>query len=81
MPAFLMNGVLVYFAGYTNHIGFYPLASGVKEFKQELGGFKTSKGTIQFPVDKPLPLDLITKIVLFRLNENLKKAERKTNRK
>jgi uncharacterized protein YdhG (YjbR/CyaY superfamily) len=73
MPAFKFHGILVYFAAYKNYIGFYPTASGIKAFKQELTGYKTSKGTVQFPIDKPLPLDLITKIVKFRLRENLEK--------
>ena len=81
MPAFSYKGVLVYFAAQTNHIGLYPTASGVETFKKELANYKTSKGAIQFPHDEPLPLDLITKIVVFRLQENLKKAELKAGKK
>ncbi|MCX6255750.1 MAG: DUF1801 domain-containing protein [Bacteroidia bacterium] len=75
MPAFKYHGVLVYFAGYKNHIGFYPTSSGIKAFHKELFGFKYSKGTVQFPIDKSLPLDLIRKIVKFRVKENLEKAK------
>ena len=67
MPAFKMNSVLVYFAAYKNHIGFYPTASGIAAFTGELAGYKHSKGAIQFPVDQPLPLALITRIVAFRV--------------
>jgi uncharacterized protein YdhG (YjbR/CyaY superfamily) len=80
MPAYKLNGVLVYFAAQTRHIGFYPTSSGVKAFMHELGSYKTSKGAIQFPIDKPLPLELITKIVQFRAKENsdlLKSAKEK----
>jgi len=62
----------VHFAGYKNHIGFYPTPSGIEAFKDELTSYKLSKGTIQFPIDKPIPFDLIRKIVEFRVNENLK---------
>jgi uncharacterized protein YdhG (YjbR/CyaY superfamily) len=74
MPAFRVKGPLVYFAGYKNHIGFYPTASGIKNFTKELEGFEVSKGTIRLSLDKPLPLDLIRKITKFRLEENLNKA-------
>ena len=70
MPAFNQNGILVYFAAQTRHIGFYPTSSGVRAFKDELGNYKSSKGAIQFPFDKPLPLGLITRIVKFRVREN-----------
>lgn len=70
MPAFKMNGVLVYFAAYEKHIGFYPTASGIEVFKAEFSAYKWSKGAVQFPLDKPLPLDLITKIVKFRVEED-----------
>jgi len=70
MPAYKQNGPLVYFAAFKNHIGFFPTSSGVKEFKDELSQYKTSKGTIRFPLDKPLPIELIKKIVKFRLEEN-----------
>ena len=71
MPAYRLDGVLVYFAGYGKHIGFYPTGRGVAAFQQELTKYKTSKGAIQFPLDKPLPLALITKIVRFRVKDNL----------
>lgn len=77
MPAFKLNGILVWFAGYKNHIGFYPKTSVILAFKEELSGYKCSKGTVQFPLDKPLPARLITKIVEFRVNENLAKSKNK----
>jgi uncharacterized protein YdhG (YjbR/CyaY superfamily) len=73
MPAYKLNGPLVYFAGYDNHIGLYALPSGNTEFKKELASYKQGKGSIQFPVDKPLPLGLISKIVKFRVKENRQK--------
>lgn len=77
MPAFKQNGVLVYFAAYSGHIGFYPSSSGITAFKDELSGYKISKGTIQFPLKQPLPLDLVTRIIAYRVNENLLKAQAK----
>ncbi|MHA3788096.1 iron chaperone [Flavobacterium hauense] len=77
MPTFKLNGNLVHFAAFTNHIGFYALPSGNEAFRKELSTYKTGKGSIQFPFDKPLPLDLITKIVHFRIRENMQKAELK----
>jgi uncharacterized protein YdhG (YjbR/CyaY superfamily) len=74
MPTFYLNGNLVHFAAYKNHIGFYPAPSGITNFIDELEDFKTSKGAIQFPNDKPLPIQLIQKIVAFRVNENLNKS-------
>ena len=73
MPAFKYKGILVYFAAYKNHIGFYPTASGIRVFKNEISGYKNSKGAVQFPIDKPLPLSLISKMVKFRVKENLEK--------
>jgi uncharacterized protein YdhG (YjbR/CyaY superfamily) len=73
MPAFSLKGILVYFAAHKNHIGLYPTSSGINAFKTELDEFKFSKGAIQFPFDKPFPFDLITRIVIFRVKENLKK--------
>jgi uncharacterized protein YdhG (YjbR/CyaY superfamily) len=64
---------LVHFAAYKNHIGFYPTPSAIKAFKEELSHYNTSKGTVQFPRDEPVPLDLVRKMVLFRVQENLKK--------
>ena len=72
MPAFKYYGMLVYFAAYKNHIGFYATPTGHSEFKEELSIYKQGKGSVQFPLTKPLPLDLITKIVKFRVKENLK---------
>ena len=77
MPAFKMNGMLVYFAAHTKHIGFYPVSSAITVFKKELTVYQWSKGTIRFPLDKPLPIRLITKIVKFRVTENLQKAKAK----
>jgi uncharacterized protein YdhG (YjbR/CyaY superfamily) len=81
MPAYSLKGILVYFAAYANHIGFYPTSSGVETFKKELTGYRSSKGAIQFPINKPLPIDLITRIVIFRLQENLNRAAVKEGRK
>lgn len=81
MPAFKLNGMLVWYAAYKQHIGFYPTTSPIKLFKDELAGYKTSKGAIQFPIDRPLPLDLISKIVQFKVNENLTKSNTKSKKK
>ena len=77
MPAFKQHGVLVYFAGYEHHIGFYPTSSGIAAFEKELTDFKTSKGTVQFPLDKPLPKELIRRMVQFRVDEDLQKEAMK----
>lgn len=77
MPAYKLNGILVYFAAYKNHIGFYPTGKGIEAFKNELTNYKWSKGTIQFPLNKPIPFGLITKIVKFRVKENLQKVKKK----
>lgn len=77
MPAYRQNGVLVYFAAGKNHIGFYPTITLIRVFEEELKEYKTSKGAIQFPLDKPLPLKLIAKIVAFRINEDKEKAAKK----
>jgi uncharacterized protein YdhG (YjbR/CyaY superfamily) len=71
MPAFKLNGILVWFAAHKNHIGFYPRVSAIEAFKKELSGYEVSKGTVKFPLDKPIPLDLVKKIVKFRVKENL----------
>lgn len=81
MPAFKYYGMLVYFAAFKNHIGFYPMASGIETFKKELSVYKGAKGSVQFPLDEPMPLGLITKIVKFRIRENLEHAESKVNKK
>ena len=72
IPTFKLNGNLVHFATYKNHIGFYPTPSAIKEFKNELSIYKLGKGTIQFPINQPIPYALIKKIVKFRINENLR---------
>jgi uncharacterized protein YdhG (YjbR/CyaY superfamily) len=74
IPGFALNGALVYFAAFKKHISFFPTSSGVREFEQELSIYKGSKGTVQFPLDKPIPLGLISRIVKFRLKENLARA-------
>jgi len=70
IPTFILNGNLVHFGGYKTHIGFYPAPSGIKAFKKELSKYDVAKGTVRFPMGKPLPLGLITKIVKFRVKEN-----------
>lgn len=77
MPAFAQNGILVYFAAFKDHIGFFPTSSGVAKFKDELSGYKGGKGSVQFPLDKPLPFELISRIVKFRVAENMDKAKGK----
>jgi uncharacterized protein YdhG (YjbR/CyaY superfamily) len=77
MPAYLLHGNLVYFAAYKNHIGFYLSTNEIDVFKHELSEYKVLKGTIQFPVKKPVPYELISRIVEFRAAENIKKAESK----
>ena len=77
MPAFKQDGMLVYFAAWKDHIGFYPRSSGIKKFKNDLSSFKVSKGTVQFPLDKPLPTGLVTKIIKYRVKENLEKRTKK----
>jgi uncharacterized protein YdhG (YjbR/CyaY superfamily) len=81
MPAFAQKGILVYFAAWKDHIGFYPTSSGTQAFRQELSVYEYSKGTIKFPLEKPLPLDLISRIVKFRVAESLKKAKEKSSQK
>lgn len=76
IPTFTLNGNLVHFAAFKNHIGFYALPSGNEAFQKELSIYKSGKGSIQFPLDKPIPLDLITKIVNFRVKENLEKTKK-----
>ena len=72
MPTFKLNGKnLVYFAAFKNHIGFYPIPSGIEAFKKELSPYKQGKGSVQFPIEKPIPYDLVKKIVIFRVKENL----------
>jgi uncharacterized protein YdhG (YjbR/CyaY superfamily) len=73
MPTFYLNGNLVHFAAHANHIGFYPTPSGIENFKKELSRYKNSKGAVQFPLDEPLPVRIIERIVKFRVRENSKK--------
>ena len=77
MPAFKWNGILVWFAAYAKHIGFYPGASGIAAFKKELSIYKGAKGSVQFPLGNPLPLGLVAKIVKYRVNENSERAKSK----
>ena len=81
MPTFALKGNLVHFAAWKNHIGFYPAPSGIQAFKNETSRYEGSKGTLQFPIDEPLPLGLIRRIVKYRVAENLKKAKEKLRRK
>jgi len=76
IPAFTLNGMLVWFAAFKNHIGFYPRTSAIAAFKKELSAYKGAKGSVQFPFDKPLPLPLISRMVKFRVKENLNKAKK-----
>jgi uncharacterized protein YdhG (YjbR/CyaY superfamily) len=76
MPTFTYKGNLVYFAAFKNHIGFYSVPTGNKAFEKDFSAYKTGKGSIQFPLDKPMPLGLITRIVKFRIRKNLEKARK-----
>ena len=73
LPAYKLHGMLVYFAGYKAHVGFYPTPSGIKNFLPKLKGYKCSKAAVQFPIDQPLPQSLIKEIVAFRIKENASK--------
>ncbi len=75
MPTFFLNGNLVHFAAFKEHIGFYPTPSGIEAFQKELSIYKGAKGSVQFPLDEPMPLKLISRIVKFRAAENLKQAK------
>lgn len=77
MPTFYLNGNLVHFAAFKNHIGFYPAPSGIEAFEQELKSYKSSKGAVQFPLSQPLPMDLIRRIIEFRAEENRRKPAKK----
>jgi uncharacterized protein YdhG (YjbR/CyaY superfamily) len=76
MPAFTLNGILVWFAAHKSHVGFYPRASAIAAFKKELSAYKGAKGSVQFPLDKPLPLALVGRIVKFRVKQNLSKKKK-----
>jgi uncharacterized protein YdhG (YjbR/CyaY superfamily) len=80
MPTFFLNGNLVHFAAFKKHIGFYPTPAGTQAFQKEISIYKTAKGSIQFPLDQPMPLKLISRIVKFRVAENLKKAKVKSGK-
>jgi uncharacterized protein YdhG (YjbR/CyaY superfamily) len=77
IPTFTLHGNLVHFAAFKKHIGFYPTRSGIEKFKAELAGYESAKGSVQFPLARPIPFDLIRKIVKFRVQENLEKAAAK----
>ncbi len=78
MPTFKLKGNLVHFAAFKNHIGFYPIPSGIEAFQEALSAYKQGKGSVQFPLDQPMPYDLIGRIVEFRVKENLAKAAAKS---
>ena len=80
MPTFALHGNLVHFAAWKTHLGFYPTPSGIAEFQKELAAYESAKGSVQFPLDKPIPYKLIGRIVKFRAAENLKKAKAKGKR-
>ncbi|NLX09190.1 MAG: DUF1801 domain-containing protein [Chloroflexi bacterium] len=80
MPTFALKGNLVHFAAHKDHIGFYPTPSGIQAFQPELAAYKSSKGAVQFPLGAPLPLELIHRIVAFRVDENLKKSANKSRK-
>jgi len=77
MPAYKWHGPLVYFAAFAKHVSIYPAPRGYDEFKEALSAYKGGKGTVQFPLDKPIPYDLIERIVKFRMQDNLERAEAK----
>jgi len=81
IPTFTLKGNLVHFGAFKKHIGFYPTPTGTEEFKNELSVYEGAKGSIRFPLDRPIPFDLISKIVEFRVKENLKRAEAKGKKK
>lgn len=74
IPTFALEGNLVHFAAYQKHLGFYPGASAIREFEDQLGGYEVAKGTVQFPLGKPVPAGLVARMVKFRLRENLARA-------
>jgi uncharacterized protein YdhG (YjbR/CyaY superfamily) len=81
MPTFTLYGNLVHFAAHQKHIGFYPTPSGIEKFKDELSAYKGAKGSVQFPLEQPMPYDLIRRMVQFRVKENLEKAEAKRKKR
>jgi uncharacterized protein YdhG (YjbR/CyaY superfamily) len=80
IPTFTLKGNLVHFGAFKKHIGFYPTSTGIEKFQDELSAYESSRGAVQFPLDKPIPLDLVTEIVKFRVKENLERAAAKRNR-
>ena len=80
MPAFILEGNLVYFAAFKKHIGFYPRTTAIRKFKKELAVYEGAKGSVRFPLDKPIPIGLITRIVKFRVKENLARAKAKAKK-
>lgn len=80
MPTFTLHGNLVHFGGFKHHIGFYPVPSGIEAFREELAPYIAGKGSARFPLDEPIPYDLISRIVAFRVTENLEKAQAKKKR-
>jgi uncharacterized protein YdhG (YjbR/CyaY superfamily) len=81
IPTFTLNGNLVHFAAFKSHIGFYPTPSGIEKFKRELSVYEGAKGSVKFPLDQPIPYELITKTVKFRVKENMERAETKGKKK
>jgi uncharacterized protein YdhG (YjbR/CyaY superfamily) len=81
MPSYSLAGNLVHFAAFRNHVGFYPGGAGIEAFQQELRGYRTGKGSVQFPLDQPLPIELVSRIVQYRAAQNREKAARKHKRK
>ena len=80
IPTFILNGNLVHFGGFQNHVGFYPTPSGTEAFEEELSVYKSGKGSVQFPLDQPMPLNLISRIVKFRVLQNSKNVKAKTQK-
>jgi uncharacterized protein YdhG (YjbR/CyaY superfamily) len=81
MPTFVLHGNLVHFAAFKNHIGLYPGPNAIEAFKNEISGYKSSKGAVQFPIGKPMPYELISRMVKFSALENIRRAEEKLNKK
>ena len=81
IPTFTLHGNLVHFAGFKKHIGFYPTPSGIEKFQEALAGYELAKGSVKFPLDRPIPYELIREIVVFRVQENLEKAAAKKKQK
>ena len=81
IPTFVLNGNLVHFAAYKEHIGFYPAPMGIEEFRPETTRYESGKGTLKFPLDEPVPFDLVTRIVKYRVQKNVEKAESKRKKK